>query len=79
MELIPPDYKRCQAQKQTGNFMSFGPSELVRCKNKPTAIARGSNGPGSMSLCEDCKKICAKYVPGVKFTKIKLSSKSESK
>jgi len=61
MALIPPDKKRCQAEKPNGvNFMTLGGRrEMVRCSNKPTVIITetkpGEDGQkGSMSLCPDC-------------------------
>jgi hypothetical protein len=60
--LEPPDRERCQAEKSTTNFMTFGGEigKMVRCTNKPTVIATeatpGKDGlRGSMSLCEDCR------------------------
>lgn len=60
-DLIPPDYKQCQAEIPNGvNFMTLGGRpKMIRCKNKPAFIATenepGADGKiGSMSLCTDC-------------------------
>jgi len=60
--LIPPDYKRCQAEVLPGSFMTLGPRVWKRCHNQPTVIVEesspGEDGKiGSMSLCEDCLKV----------------------
>jgi len=79
-KLIPADRKQCQAEKPNGHsFMTLGgvPGH-VRCKNKPVVIAKeikpGADGQrGSMSLCEDCKKVfLSKFGEGfAKLTPIK--------
>lgn len=68
--LIPPDRKRCQAEKPNGaNFMTLGGRpELVRCSNKPSVIATetkpGEDGrKGSISLCADCLKVFQRQLP----------------
>lgn len=67
--LVPPDAKRCQAEKPgNGPFVMGGeignPRDgyRVRCRNKPTVIARerepGADGQrGSMSLCPECQTV----------------------
>lgn len=61
--MIPPDPKQCQTEIKEGSFMTLGPRRYVRCKNKPTVIATEKKPPegetelGSMSLCDDCKKV----------------------
>ena len=60
--LIPVDLVQCQAEKQHGTFMSFGPVKFVRCKRKAVFVAT-ENKPaadgaiGSMSLCEECAEV----------------------
>lgn len=60
-KLIPPDLKRCQAEKPNGwTFMTLGGrQEMVKYANKPTVIVKekkpGDDGQyGSMTLCTDC-------------------------
>ena len=69
MAFVKADIKRCQAEKKIGCwptaqlFMALGPPKLVRCPNKPRWIAteakpqKGYKNRGSMSLCDDCKKV----------------------
>ena len=71
-KLTPPNKRRCQAMKPNGrSFMSMGGvGKLIRCTNKPVVIAiekeKGIDGKiGSMSLCEDCMKVCKKDMPGM--------------
>lgn len=75
-KLVPPDLVQCQAEKPsyTGwSFMTLGPPpKLIRCTNAPKWIA--VEGPrddakkrGSMSLCDECKKVCQKQMPTVDF------------
>lgn len=75
--MIPVDMKRCQAESRS--FMTLGPG-YVRCSNAPTHVATESEpGPdgkkGSMSLCEACKGVMEKQMPGhalfVKIVKAK--------
>lgn len=66
--LVKPDLDRCQAEKPgNGPFILGGEigdprnGYRVRCRSKPTVIARerqpGEDGRrGSMSLCNDCKR-----------------------
>ncbi len=59
--LIPPDLKRCQAEKPNGHsFMTLGgvPGH-ERCKDKPTVVVTevqpaDDGRHGSMSLCHPC-------------------------
>lgn len=58
-KLIPPDFKRCQAEIKHGNAFSFGPVTWNRCEKKPDIIAierkKGRDlQKGSMSLCLEC-------------------------
>lgn len=60
-KLIPPDLKRCQAEKPNGcTFMSLGGvPRMIRCKNTPEFVAKerkpGKDGRrGSMSICREC-------------------------
>jgi hypothetical protein len=77
-ELEPPDLKQCQAEKPNGyNFMTLGGRPgRVRCTSKPTVIATevkpGADGlTGSMSLCDDCRAVMEKQMPGhATFSKI---------
>lgn len=75
--LIPPDLSRCQAEVREGSFMTLGPRQMVRCSNAPRWIAfeavPGEDGrQGSMSLCDDCKAVCAEAMgERVTFTRIK--------
>ena len=62
VEPEPVDTKRCQGEHFPGSFMTMGPRKWMRCRNKPTYIAYenklGKDGAqGSMSLCDNCKKI----------------------
>lgn len=68
MNLIPPDLTRCQAESRS--FMTLGPG-LFRCSNTPRWIAREPNVPhGEMSLCDECKAVCERQVPGVTYRTI---------
>lgn len=58
-KLVPPDPKRCQAEKRS--FMTLGPGRN-RCENVPVVIAsERESGPdgrrGSMSLCAECRAV----------------------
>ncbi len=69
-KLIPPDLKRCQAERKNGSFMSFGLPDFIRCKNKPTHIVTEAprddkTEQGSMSLCAKCLVICLKQMPDI--------------
>lgn len=59
--LIPPDLARCQAEQLEGSFMTLGPRKLIRCGRRPVWVAKERKTVqgvrGSMSLCEDCKKV----------------------
>jgi len=64
-KLEPPDYKRCQAEKKEGSFMTLGPRYISRCKNKPVVVLverkKDKDGlQGSMSLCQECFDIFKK-------------------
>ena len=67
-KLIPPDRKRCQAEKRVGTFLSFGPPTMVRCNARPRwiateEVARASDGlRGSMSLCDECRAACERLM-----------------
>jgi hypothetical protein len=71
-EMLPIDVEQCQALVPNGNtFMTFGGKPgLVRCKAKPTWIAiekvvDSKDGErGGMSLCDTCKAVCEKQLPG---------------
>lgn len=61
-DLIPADSARCQAETNSGSFMTLGPRSFVRCSSVSDYIAvevvAGSDGRhGSMSLCLDCAKV----------------------
>ena len=63
-DLIPADYKRCQAEKPNSvNFMTLGGVQrLIRCENIPEFIATEKNAgadgkKGTMSLCSSCLKV----------------------
>lgn len=65
--LIPPDPKRCQAEKSIGGPFSFGPPGTTRCVKPPTVIVSemkpGKDGLcGSMSLCDGCLVLLAQQV-----------------
>jgi len=69
-ELIPPDLKRCQAEKPNGQgpFTLGGGHKMIRCDAKPMVIATetkpGKDGAiGSMSLCGDCMVVMQKQLP----------------
>jgi len=68
--LIPADLVRCQAEKPNGqSFMTLGGGhKMARCTNVPTQVAYerqpGPDGKrGSMSLCDDCRKVFEKQMP----------------
>jgi len=50
------------------SFMTLGKPSWKRCKNKPTWLA--SDGIGSMTLCDECKKVCEKHRPDTTYVKI---------
>lgn len=55
--LVPPDLVQCQAEYTDWSFMTLGPRQYFRCKNKPAFVVTenkpGEDGRiGSMSLCE---------------------------
>ena len=53
--LIPPDFKRCQAEQKYGSFMTLGPRPMIRCDNAPVVVITERKQPkGSMSLCAKC-------------------------
>ena len=68
--LIPPDTKRCQAEKSNGvNFMTLGGRHAMeRCVFRPgyivTEVKPGSDGrKGAMSLCLNCLMAFIKSMP----------------
>lgn len=69
------DYKQCQAEILSGSFMTFGPRQYERCKNKAEFIATEKRIPGpgmkkgSMSLCSHCKDMLLK-IKGIKYASI---------
>jgi len=72
-ELEPIDVSQCQAEIKGGSFMTFGPRQSIRCKNKPTWIAvdfRDGEFYGGMALCDGCKKVCEIQVPTAKYQKL---------
>jgi len=74
VQLIPPDYERCQAERLGGSFMTLGPRKMERCKRPPVFIATeikpGEDGQcGSMSLCAQCSKMLTKK-HGPNFAKL---------
>lgn len=64
-DLIPPDFKRCQAYPNVArhSFMTLGPMPTPRrCENAPVWLAvemvPGKDGlHGSMTVCQDCCKL----------------------
>ena len=77
-DIEPPDLERCQANIRNGSFMSLGKPTVSRCKNKPTTVAfenkPGDDGKkGSMSLCDDCRKVFVKRF-GADYATIALIS-----
>ncbi len=69
-DLIPPDLKRCQAEKPNGaSLFTFGGiPELIRCTEKPLFIAtekepREDGLKGSMTLCAHCLSVFIKQMP----------------
>jgi hypothetical protein len=73
--LIPPDLKRCQAEKPNGHsFMTLGgvPGR-ERCTDKPTVVvtevAPGADGRrGSMSLCHHCWAVALEQLGAYSIT-----------
>ena len=79
--LIPPDLKRCQAERLEGSFMTFGPRQLVRCERTPKWVVKekkpGEDGRrGSMSLCAECAEIM-EFKYGKDFATFKAIEKKE--
>lgn len=82
-ELTPPDLNQCQADKPGNGPFTMG-GEIgnprdgyrVRCRNKPTCIAierepGADDQVGSMSLCDECRGVLEKTMPGmVRFAAI---------
>jgi hypothetical protein len=74
-DLLPVDPTRCQAEKSTGSFMTFGPRKLERCTSKPTWIGievKDGQFYGAMSLCDDCKRVCEIQMPTVSFQRLEV-------
>ena len=74
-KLIPLDLRQCQSEIKEGSFMTLGPRSFHRCTNVPVWIAiegprKDGESPGSMSLCDDCKKVCEGQMPDVTFRRI---------
>jgi hypothetical protein len=76
-KLIPPDFERCQSEITTYHpfVMGGNPYQTNRCENKPAWLAteperKDKKKRGSMTLCEKCKPICEKQMPGVEFKKL---------
>lgn len=73
--LIPPDIKRCQADRPNGAtaFTLGGVPALVRCRNVPKFIIKESNpNPkdglrGEMGVCAECLKVAKKQLPANHF------------
>ena len=70
---IPPDLKQCQVMRPSTwpalpSFMTLGPVSYQQCTNKPHWI--GSDGKGEMSLCDECRSVCERLVPGTTFRQI---------
>jgi len=84
VKLIPPDLKRCQAEKPNGHsFMTLGGRPgTERCSSVPVYIARekkpGKDGQkGSMALCADCRTVMEKQMPDyATFTEIRRPKRS---
>lgn len=56
--------------------MTLGPRPWVRCDNKPAWIAtegerEDGRKPGSMALCDDCRKVCEQALPGATYEPIR--------
>jgi len=67
VKLIPPDRKRCQAEKPNGAnaFTLGGRPGFVRCDATPTYIATEIKKPkGSMSVCDWCAGVLNQQMPG---------------
>lgn len=82
MKLIPPDFKQCQAEKPNGvnPFTLGGKFEYIRCKNKPTVVAREKKKPnGEMTLCDDCLKVLLEQQPNVATIKRIQNEKQQRK
>lgn len=70
--LTPPDRKRCQTViTPRHSFMMLGPPpKSERCTNPPAFLATerqpGPDGQrGSMSVCEHCRDVMRKQMPGL--------------
>jgi hypothetical protein len=89
-KLIPPDKKRCQAEKKTGcwpdarNFMAIGPPKMERCSNVPTVVVKEKmvaidGRRGSMSLCDGCLETLLKQCGSAFVTVTRLKQKRNNK
>jgi hypothetical protein len=84
--LIPPDRKRCQAEKPNGAtaFSLGGVPKLIRCTEKPVVIAYENepyNGKkqGSMSLCQKCSEVFVKQMGSCYATFEPIAKKKKRK
>ena len=85
-----PDKKQCQAEKISYRpfIMGGDVNQRERCPNVPAWLAKdkypGTDGrKGSMSLCDDCKKVLVKQFtvnkqPLPNFTKLRVKGDSRA-
>lgn len=76
-ELLPPDYKQCQAETRKHSPFALGPSMWTRCERPPVWLCEetepsGDGKMGSMTVCEDCRKVMEDSIPTetIRFTRI---------
>lgn len=74
--LIPPDPKRCQAEKPNLNYSPFSLGgnmrRLIRCDNAPTVYITEREPDkdgvrGKMSLCDECLEVAKKQLGEHRF------------
>jgi hypothetical protein len=61
-ELVSPDFDLCQTDRPSTwphmpSFMTLGPVIWTRCKNRPMWIATDTKTGGSMTLCDECRRV----------------------
>lgn len=76
---IPPDFNQCQTERpntwpKMPSLMTLGPVNYTRCTNKPAWI--GTDGKGSMTFCDECKKVCQNHISGAEFRRLVEPDKS---
>lgn len=66
-KLTPPDPHRCQGEKLSGSFMTFGPRKWERCTNIPVYLVTErkppkGHKPGKMTVCNHCLEMLHKQM-----------------